>query len=103
MINSGGEGSSRWQWIEDRPDQRGDTQRDLEQKRVHHDVLLTEDQELPIPWMGDNDLSHMTNWLSCLRSRTQPNATVRDGFSHSVVGIMAAQSYWSGRRLYWDA
>jgi hypothetical protein len=29
-------------------------------------------------------------------------ATVDHGFSHSVVCIMAAQSYMSGRRLYWD-
>ncbi len=44
----------------------------------------------------------MTNWLDCLRSRKEPHATVRDGFSHSIVCMMAAQSYWSGKRLYWD-
>ena len=45
----------------------------------------------------------MTNWFECLRSRKPPIATVEDGFAHSVACIMAAQSYWSGKRLYWDA
>jgi len=45
----------------------------------------------------------MSNWFDCLRSREQPNATVLNGFSHSVVCIMAAQSYWAGKKLYWDA
>jgi hypothetical protein len=27
---------------------------------------------------------------------------VDNGFSHAIVCIMAAQSYWSGTRLYWD-
>jgi hypothetical protein len=43
------------------------------------------------------------NWLQAMRSRKQPNATVDHGFSHSLVCIMAAQSYWSGKRLYWDS
>lgn len=36
-------------------------------------------------------------------SRKQANATVDHGFSHSIVCIMATQSYWSGKRVYWDA
>jgi hypothetical protein len=43
------------------------------------------------------------NWLESMRSRKQPNATVDHGFSHSIVCIMATQSYWSGKRVYWDA
>jgi hypothetical protein len=45
----------------------------------------------------------MANWLECLRSRKQPNATVRNGFSHSVAAIMAARSYREGKKLWWDA
>jgi len=37
----------------------------------------------------------MINWLDCLRSRKQPNATVQNGFSHSVACMMAARAYWS--------
>jgi predicted dehydrogenase len=50
----------------------------------------------------DDDVDHLVNWLESMQSRKQPNATVDHGFSHSIVCIMAAQSYWSGKRLYWD-
>ena len=52
---------------------------------------------------NDDDVDHLMNWLNAMRSRTEPNATVDNGFSHAVACIMAAQSYWSGRRLYWHA
>lgn len=51
----------------------------------------------------DDDVGHLTNWLKAMQNRSQPNATVDHGFSHSIVCIMAAQSYWSGKRLWWDA
>ena len=51
---------------------------------------------------GDDSVIHVTNWLKSMQSRVQPNANVDHGFSHSIVIIMAAQSYWSGKKLYWD-
>ncbi|MFZ0301905.1 MAG: Gfo/Idh/MocA family oxidoreductase [Terracidiphilus sp.] len=51
---------------------------------------------------GDDSVIHIMNWLKAMQARTQPNANVDHGFSHSIVTIMAAQSYWSGRRLYWN-
>jgi hypothetical protein len=51
---------------------------------------------------GDDSVIHVTNWLKSMQSRVQPNADVDHGFSHSIVIIMAAQSYWSGKKLYWD-
>ncbi len=51
---------------------------------------------------SDDDLGHMVNWLQAMQTRSQPNATVDNGFSHAIVCIMAAQSYWEGKRLYWD-
>jgi predicted dehydrogenase len=50
----------------------------------------------------DDSVVHVTNWLKAMQSRTTPNANVDHGFSHALVCIMAAQSYWSGKRLYWD-
>ena len=50
----------------------------------------------------DDDVLHLVNWLEAMQARKEPNATVDHGFSHSVVCIMAAQSYWTGKRLYWD-
>jgi hypothetical protein len=51
---------------------------------------------------GDDSVIHVTNWLKAMQSRTQPNANVDHGFSHSIVIIMAAQSYCSGKKLYWN-
>jgi len=51
---------------------------------------------------SDDDVSHLMHWLDAMRDRKEPNATVDNGFSHAIVCIMAAQSYWSGKRLYWD-
>ena len=51
---------------------------------------------------NDDDVTHLMHWLNAMRSRQQPNATVDNGFSHAIVCIMAAQSYWSGKRLYWN-
>src|SRR5271168_1214243 len=45
---------------------------------------------------GDDSVVHVTNWLKAMQSRNQPNANVDHGFSHSIVIIMAAPSYWSG-------
>ena len=50
----------------------------------------------------DDDVTHLVNWLQSMQSRKQPNATVDHGFSHAIVCIMAAQSYWSGKKLFWD-
>jgi hypothetical protein len=42
------------------------------------------------------------NWLTAMQTRKQPDANVDHGFSHAIVIIMAAHSYWSGKKLYWD-
>jgi predicted dehydrogenase len=100
LFNTGGEGSPRWQLVEEKGNHEDDY--DVDQKRVTKDILLPGDKALPPAGMGDEDLSHMTNWLDCLRSRQQPNATVQHGFSHSVACMMASKAYWSGKKLYWD-
>ncbi len=61
--------------------------------------------ENKLPPMGIDDLSleHMANWFECMRSRQQPHASVHEGFAHSVACMMTAESYWSGKKVYWDA
>jgi len=44
----------------------------------------------------------MLNWLECIRSRQQPNATVEHGYQHSIACIMAAQALWTGRKVTFD-
>ena len=51
----------------------------------------------------DDDAHHLEDWLQAMRDRKQPSATVDHGFSHAVCCIMAAKSYWSGKKVYWDA
>lgn len=50
----------------------------------------------------DDDAHHLMNWLTAMQARKEPNATVDNGFSHAIVVIMAAQSYRTGKKLYWD-
>jgi len=100
MVNHGGEGSPRWQMVEEKGNHEEDAS--VDSQRAVKDVLLPGEKTLPPMGIGDEDPSHMINWLDCLRSRKQPNATVHNGFSHSVACMMAARAYWSGKKVYWD-
>jgi len=100
LFNTGGEGSPRWALVEEKGNHEQDET--IDTQRARQDVLLPGDKGLPPMGIADEDLSHMTNWFDCLRSRKQPNATVRDGFAHSVACMMAERSYETGRKVYWD-
>jgi predicted dehydrogenase len=57
-------------------------------------------EEIPVkPKAG---VSHMQNWLECLRTRRTPNADIRAGYAHSVASIMAFLAWESGRRQIYD-
>ena len=43
----------------------------------------------PIP--PEPAVSHMENWLECLRSRRRPNADIEFGYQHVVATVMAAE------------
>jgi len=45
----------------------------------------------------------MQNWLECLRTRSQPNASMEEGMAQSIAVIMAARAEQEGKRLFWDA
>ena len=71
--------------------------------KEHAEVVRAPNAPLPDSNGPDDDsVTHLVNWLSAMQDRKEPNATVDHGFSHSIVCIMAAQSYWSGKKLYWD-
>ena len=100
LVNIGGEGSPRWKLVEE----KGNHEDNPTIARAERWVTLPGDDKPGPINIGDEDLSHLTNWFECLRSRnTKTNATVDNGFLHSVAIIMAAQSYWQGKRLYYDA
>ncbi len=98
LVNIGGEGSPRWKVVEE----KGNHEDNPFLKRAEKNVTLGNEKNLPPTFIGDEDPSHMTNWFESLRANKQPNATVIDGFSHSVACIMAARSYREGKRLYWE-
>ncbi len=100
LVNIGGEGSPRYQLVEEKGVHEDDP--DIYEKRKSEYIHLPGDTKLPPTSIGDDDLHHMSNWFDCLRSRQQPHATVRNGYGQSVACIMAAQSYWLGKKLYYD-
>lgn len=101
LTNIGGEGSPRYQLVDEKGNHEDDA--DIDQKRASKYVLLPGQKGLPPMGIDDLTTEHMANWFECMRSRQQPHCTVQDGFAHSVACIMAAQSYWSGKKQYWDA
>jgi len=101
LVNLGGEGSPRYQLVQERGNHEDDAA--IDQKRAAKYVLLPGETKLPPMGIDDLTLGHMANWVECMRSRQQPHCTVHDGFAHSVACMMAAESYWSGKKQYWDA
>jgi predicted dehydrogenase len=100
LINIGGEGSPRWKFVEE----KGNHEATPTVERAERWVTLPGDDKPGPINIGDEDLSHLTNWFECLRNnKPRTNATVDNGFLHSVACIMAAQSYWSGKRVYYDS
>ncbi|MGA2475932.1 MAG: Gfo/Idh/MocA family oxidoreductase [Terriglobia bacterium] len=100
LMNVGGEGSPRYKLVEEKGNHEDNP--DIDQLRAEREVLLPGDKALPPGGMGDLDLHHMENWFECLRSRQQPHSTVSDGYAHSLACITAAQSFWAGKKLYYD-
>ena len=98
LVNIGGEGSPRWKLVEE----KGTYEDNPYIKRAERNVTLPGDDKVPPTYISDNVPFHMSNWFDCLRTRKQPNATVLDGYAHSVAVIMAARSYREGKKLYWD-
>lgn len=97
LYNEGGEGSPHWQLVEE----KGNHEESPFIKRPSRFVTLPGSDKPGPTFIGDEDLSHQTNWFSCIRSRQQPNCTVHDGFASAVGVIMAARAQQEGKKLYW--
>jgi predicted dehydrogenase len=101
LFNLGGEGSPRYQVVEEKGNHEDNA--DVDKQRAAHYVQLPGETKLPPMGIDDLTTEHMANWFECMRSRQQPHCTVENGFAHSVACMMATQSYWSGKKVYWDA
>jgi predicted dehydrogenase len=117
LMNIGGEGSQRWKLVQE----RGTRESNPFVRRPERLVKLgaTERRDMswsqklltgavektygPLPFISDSNPCHMRNWLECLRTRNQPNASVEQGLAQSVAAIMAARAQQEGKKLYWDA
>jgi hypothetical protein len=117
LVNIGGEGSQRWKLVEE----KGTHERNPFLRRPEKLIklgaserhamswsqkLLTGAVEKtygPLPFISDSNPSHMRNWLECLRTRNQPNASVEQGLAQSAAVIMAARAQREGKKLYWNA
>jgi len=75
---------------------------DVDRQRAVKDILLPGDKTLPPMGIGDEEPSHMINWLDCLRSRHNRTLPCTTDFHTSVACMMAARAYWSGKKIYWD-
>ncbi len=52
---------------------------------------------------GSATTAHVQNFLECVRSRRDPNATVEMGQATNIVLSMAMEALRAGRRLRWNA
>lgn len=43
--------------------------------------------------------AHVRNWMDCVRSRKQPNASIEAGYNHSVAVIMTNAAYRTGQKV----
>jgi predicted dehydrogenase len=116
LINVGGEGSQRWKVVEEGGNHESNpfvhrSQRYVKLAGGDRGTLSFSQRLLqgavsktvgPLTFTSDSNPAHMHNWLKCLRTREQPNATVNDGFAHSVAAIMAARAQREGKKLYWN-
>jgi len=101
LIDIGGEGSPRYQLVEEKGNHEDNPE--IDRERASRYVQVPGEKGLPPTGIGDLTLEHMTNWFECLRSRQQPHATVQNGFAQSVACMMATEAYWTGKKVYWDA
>ncbi len=53
---------------------------------------------------GGDDLtvSHVRNWMECVRNRKQPNASIEAGYNHSIAVIMSNAAFRTGQKVTLD-
>jgi predicted dehydrogenase len=100
LINLGGEGSPRYQLVEEKGNHEENPE--VDKQRTEKYLLMPGEKGLPPTGIDDMSVEHMANWIDCMRSRQQPIATVHDGFAQSVACMMATKAYWTGKKQYWD-
>ena len=63
---------------------------------------LTSEPEILVRSSGDGTLTHMQNWLDCIRSRKQPNAHIRVAHQAARTSHLTNAALRSGHPVRWD-
>ena len=94
LMNLGGEGSPRYQLVEEKGNHEDNA--DIDQARTAKYVLLPGETKLPPMGIDDLSLGHMANWFECMRSRQaaelhgagwiRPLGGLHDGSGGLLVG-----------------
>jgi predicted dehydrogenase len=63
---------------------------------------LTPEPDIYIRSSGDGTLTHLQNWLDCVRSRKTPNAHIRVGHEAARTSHLANAALRSGHRVKWN-
>jgi hypothetical protein len=52
--------------------------------------------------LADNTVTHLENWLECVKTRGRPNAGVETAHRSTSVSHLINICRWVGRKLHWD-
>jgi predicted dehydrogenase len=64
---------------------------------------LTPDPEIYVRSSGDGTLTHMQNWLDCIRSRKAPNAHIRVAHQAARTSHLANAALRAGHPVRWNS
>ena len=64
---------------------------------------LTPEPDIYVRSSGDGTLTHLQNWLDCIRSRKQPNAPIRAGHYAARTSHIVNAALRGGRPVKWNA
>jgi predicted dehydrogenase len=63
---------------------------------------LTPEPEIYVRSSGDGTLTHLQNWLDCIRSRKQPNANIRVGVAAARTSHITNAALRAGHAVKWN-
>ena len=64
---------------------------------------LTPEPEIYVRSSGDGTITHLQNWLDCIRSRKQPNAHIRVAHQAARTSHIANAALKAGHAVKWNA
>ena len=72
-------------------------------RRSGQPYRATPEPEIFVRSQLDGTISHLSNWLDCIRSRKAPNAPMQAGVEAARAAHIANQALLAGARVRWNA